>query len=426
MSMLDFNHRHIGLQIERFTAHDQSLLRSFYIHILVVFHFTWIVKTEILFHMSASEVAVDLTKLILDGTKIQWHQERIAAWERGERIAPITIDMSLTRACNYACHYCYATMQENERKSFTKQTILDFFDDCAELGVKGVSLISDGESTLSPFFMDAIDRGHDNGISMASGTNGYLLTEEKLKRILPKLTYLRINITAGEKDRYKEIMGVREGFFERVCDNMRHAVRIKEEQNLNVTLGLQMVLMPQYADQIIPLAKLGKELGVDYLVIKHCSDNEDGYLGVDYAGYKPMYEKLREAESMSTNNYSVSVKWSKIEAEGKRSYQRCYGPPFLIQLSGSGLIAPCGMLFNERYRKFHMGNIVTQRFKDVVRSDRYWEVIDYLRSKDFDAQRMCGSLCLQHKVNEYLDGVKKGTIKNEAPVGTPPPHLNFV
>jgi hypothetical protein len=48
----------------------------------------------------------DHTELILDGTKIAWHQERIRAWERGERIAPITIDMALTRACNSACHFC--------------------------------------------------------------------------------------------------------------------------------------------------------------------------------------------------------------------------------------------------------------------------------------------------------------------------------
>ena len=34
--------------------------------------------------------------LILDGTKINWHFERVAAWEKGERIAPITIDMALS------------------------------------------------------------------------------------------------------------------------------------------------------------------------------------------------------------------------------------------------------------------------------------------------------------------------------------------
>ena len=47
-------------------------------------------------------------KLILDGQKLNWHKDRVDAWLRGERIAPITIDMALTRACSYNCYFCYA------------------------------------------------------------------------------------------------------------------------------------------------------------------------------------------------------------------------------------------------------------------------------------------------------------------------------
>ncbi len=243
---------------------------------------------------------------------------------------------------------------------------------------------------------------------------------------MPHLTYLRINISAGERARFAEIMGVKEHWFDRVCQNIRDMVEIKRREGLGVTIGLQMVLMPQYEDQILPLARLGKELRPDYLVIKHCSDNEDGSLGVDYSAYKRLYGKLEEAESLSDDGYKVVVKWSKIEAEGKRSYQRCYGPPFMIQLSGSGLVAPCGMLFNERYKKFHIGNICEQRFRDIWASDKYWEVMNYLASPKFNAQKMCGSLCLQHKVNEALDGYKKGQMSIERSDGPPPQHLNFV
>lgn len=374
----------------------------------------------------SSDLGKDHTQLILDGTKIAWHEDRIRAWERGERIAPITIDMSLTRACNYGCHYCYAMMQENERLPITREVIFNFLDDCAELGVKAISLVSDGESTLSPVFVDTIQRGGQLGISMAVGTNGYLLNERKLEQILPYLTYLRINISAGERKRYAEIMGVKEQWFDAICQNIATMVRIKKEKNLPVTIGLQMVLMPQYEDQIMPLARLGKELRPDYLIIKHCSDNEDGFLGVDYTAYKNLYDKLREAEKLSDESYRVAIKWSKIADEGRRSYQRCYGPPFLLQMSGSGLVAPCGMLFNDQYKKFHMGNIVTERFRDIVRGDRYWEVINYLASGDFNAQLMCGTLCLQHKVNEYLDAYQKGYLKLENPPGATPQHLNFV
>ena len=364
--------------------------------------------------------------LILDGTKIAWHQARVEAWARGERIAPITIDMALTRACNFGCHYCYAMMQENERLLITSAVMKCFLEDCAEVGVKAISLVSDGESTLSPAFVDTIVWGSALGLSMAVGTNGYLLDERKLLEILPRLTYLRVNITAGEPRRYAEIMGVKEEWFHRVCENIRTMVRLKREHGWPVTIGLQMVLMPQYADQIMPLARLGKELRPDYLVIKHCSDNEDGFLGVDYSGYRQLHDTLREAEALSDEGYQVSVKWSKIEGDGSRSYQRCYGPPFLLQISGSGLVAPCGMLFNEQYKKFHIGNIVTDRFADLIKSERYWEVMSYLASPAFNAQKMCGSLCLQHKVNEHLDQYRKGRVTLSEPDGPLPKHLSFI
>ncbi len=373
------------------------------------------------------DTRTDESELILDGTKIAWHQERVEAWERGERIAPITIDMALTRACNFGCHFCYAMLQENDRSVINQEIIYDFLDDCAEIGVKGISLVSDGESTISPVFVDTVIRGSERGLSMATGTNGFVLTKRRLEEVLPHLTYLRINISAGERARYAEIMGVKERWFDRVCQNIRDMVEIKRRDNLDVTIGLQMVLMPEYADQILPLAKLGKELRPDYLVIKHCSDDEDGTLGVDYDGYDRLFDTLHEAEALSDDEYQVVVKWSKIEAKGSRSYQRCYGAPFMLQLSGSGLVAPCGMLFNERYKKFHIGNICEKRFKDIWASDRYWEVMNYLASPKFNAQKMCGSLCLQHKVNENLDEYQKGRlIFPDAASLAPPQHINFV
>lgn len=367
-----------------------------------------------------------MEKLILDGYKINWHKKRVEAWLKGERVAPITIDCALTQSCTYNCVYCYAQLQANESKRMTKDVIFRFLDDAADIGVKAISFVSDGESTCSPYLYDAIVRGKSNGLDMALGTNGYLLKDEKLEEILPALTYLRFNMSAGEPARYAEIMGCKEECFHKVCNTVKEAARIKKEKNLPVTIGLQMVLMPHFADQIIPLAKLGKELGADYSVIKHCSDDEEGQLGVDYSKYFSLTDKLKEAEALSDENYLVKAKWSKILSGGKRKYPRCYGAPFMVQMSGSGLVAPCGMLFNSKYKKYHIGNIVDTSFKELWKGDRYWEVMDLIASDKFDAKTMCASLCLQHKVNEYLWDLKEGKIKLEDPQGEPPMHLNFI
>jgi len=364
--------------------------------------------------------------LILDGHKLLWHKERVDAWLRGERIAPITIDCALTRRCTYRCVYCYGQLQENDEKRMTRDVIFRFLDDAAEIGVKAISFVSDGESTCSPYLHDAILRGKSNGLDMALGTNGYLLKDDHLEEILPALTYLRFNVSAGEADRYAEIMGCKKDCYFKVINTVKRCVEIKKKNNFSVTIGLQMVLLPEFEDQIIPLAKLGKKLGVDYLVIKHCSDDEKSSLGVDYSKYFDMIDILKEVEAHSNEKYLVKAKWSKILSGGERKYSRCYGPPFIMQFSGSGLVAPCGMLFNSKYKKFHIGNIVDTSFKELLRSDRYWEVIHLISSEKFDATTMCGTLCLQHNVNEFLWDLKIGDAVLEEVKSDPPLHINFI
>lgn len=364
--------------------------------------------------------------LILDGHKLAWHKERVEAWLSGERIAPITIDCALTRRCTYRCIYCYGQLQANDEKRMTRDVIFRFLDDAAKIGVKAISFVSDGESTCSPHLYDAILRGKSNGLDIALGTNGYLLKDEKLEEILSCLTYLRFNISAAEPRRYSQIMGCKKEWFSKVCNTIKTCVRIKNENNLSVTLGIQMVLMPEFEDQIIPFAKLGKELGVDYAIIKHCSDDEEGSLGIDYSKYFKIADILKNAEAYSENGYLVKVKWSKILSSGKRKYSQCYGPPFITQFSGSGLVAPCGMLFNRKYKGFHIGNIADMSFKEIWQSDRYWEVMNFIASDKFDAKTMCGTLCLQHKVNEFLWDLKHGNTALEKPKGETPEHVNFI
>lgn len=366
-------------------------------------------------------------KVILDGHKLFWHKERVEAWLRGEKIAPITIDCALTKACSYKCIYCYGMLQENSGCNLTKEAIFRFLDDAAAIGVKAISFVSDGESTHSPHIYDAILRGRQNGLDMALGTNGYPLKDDRLEEILPALTYFRFNISAGTPDRYAYIHGVDEKAFHKVIETIKKSVGIKKKLNLDTTIGLQMILLPEFKDDVLPLAKLGKELGVDYLVIKHCSDDENGSLGVQYDKYDELKDVLTEAEKVSTETYLVKAKWSKILSGGKRKYSKCYGAPFILQMSGSGLVAPCGMLFNDKYKdKFHIGNIAETSFKELWQSDRYWEVMNHIISDNFDARCDCGTLCLQHKVNEFLWDIKTGKATLPQDSGEPPMHVNFI
>lgn len=370
--------------------------------------------------------------LVLDSDKLKYHFPRVESWENGERIAPVSVDMALTRACGAMCNFCYAMMQESQvRYSIKTKTALDLVDDFAEVGVKSVSLVSDGESTLSPAYIPFIQHAHSLGLDVANATNAWEWESDKVDQVLPYLTWVRFTVATGKPESYAKIMfkgPEHTHVFDRAIKNIKYAVDLKRKLKLKVTLGIQMVLTPDLSDEIIDFAKLGIDLGVDYAVIKHCSDDENGSLGIDYSLYPAMYNDLKIAESMSNDNTKVIVKWNKIIDGNKPTYKRFYGPQFLLQISGSGLVAPSGVFFNAKHSKFHIGNYAEERFKDIWKSERYWKVMNYLSSPYFDAQTMMGTLPIQHYVNVALDNHIKGVKKISPPKKNEkkPLHVNFL
>lgn len=365
--------------------------------------------------------------LILDGSKIMWHKERLEFLLRGERVAPITIDMALTRACNYKCVYCYSQLQSNVSRQLNWEILKSFINDCAEIGVKAISLVSDGESTLSSFIVRFIKYAEQKGLDIALGTNG-ACRDIIIYDIISHLTYIRFNISSAIKRTYDIIHGCDNNNYYQVISNIKYAVMLKKEYNFKVTIGMQMVLMKDTEKELSDLAQLAIALEVDYLVIKHCSDDEKKSLGIDYKVSKELKDKLVILETMSTEKTKIIVKWSKILSEGKKNYMKCYAPALHLQISGSGLVAPCGMLFNEKYKKYHIGNIADKSFKEIWQSDRYWEVMNLLKSENFNAELMCGTLCLQHKTNEIVNTILKQGIDLETCEAKleKPEHINFI
>lgn len=368
--------------------------------------------------------------LILDSHKLSYHYDRVQAWEAGDRIAPVSVDMSLTRACSAMCSFCYAMMQESQARSSIKvHHALNLLDDFAEVGIRSVSLISDGESTLSPAYVPFIQHAANLGIDVGNATNAWEWGPDKVDAILPHMTWVRFTVAAGKPESYAKIMykgPEHTEVFDKAMRNIKYAVDLKKKLGLSVTLGIQMVLMPEFKDEIISFAKLGIDLGVDYAVIKHCSDDEQGTLGIDYTKYEALHSLLEQAEAMSNEQTKIIVKWNKIKDGDKPSYKRFYGPQFLLQISGSGLVAPSGMFFNARYSKLHIGNFVEDRFKDIFKSENYWRAMNYLSSPAFDAQTMMGTLPIQHYVSTALDNHIKGLELIRPASGTSPLHSNFL
>jgi len=362
-----------------------------------------------------------IDKYIMDGHKLYWHLDRVTDWLNGKRIVPIHIDVGLSKGCNIRCEYCFGVLQGNFYKKgadkfFPREALLRYVREAPEAGVRSLGLIGEGEPLLNPHVYEAIVEAKRAGVDVSMGTNGILFdTGQAGQEALEHLSWIRFNISAASDVAYLRVHRSKE--FSTAVEKIRFCVQTKKRKKLGVTVGLQMVLTPTNVDQVVPLAKLGKELGVDYLVVKQCSDTVESDIGVysKLAEYENFQKVLKEAESESQQNYNVIIKWWKIANRGERGYKQCLGVPFLLYSSGEGRIYPCGMCFDKdtsMEKEYRMGDLTKESFKDIIRSDRYWKIVEKVAQIDVNK---CYSNCRTHAINEFVWQLKN-----------PPEHVNFV
>lgn len=356
---------------------------------------------------------------LMDDHKMLWHLDRIVAWQQGEKIAPLHIDAGMSKGCNIRCEYCYGALQGNFFRDsakiyFPREALIQYMKDAGEVGVRSIALIGEAEPTLNPHLYEAIVVGSQSGVDISLATNGVLFNMgPKGEEALDYLKWIRFNISAATPESYEKIHSSKS--FSQVIKRIQFCVETKQRKNLAVTIGLQMVLTPNNVDQAVGLARLGRELGVDYLVVKQCSDTIQNQIGIfeRLSEYHSFTDVLKAAEAEAQGNYRVIIKWKKITNEGKRNYDQCLGVPFLLYTSGDGKVYPCGMFFDYKEEEYRMGDLTKQTFKEILQSERYWDVVK--RVSEIDVHKKCYSNCRTDSINGFLWKIKN-----------PPAHVNFV
>jgi MoaA/NifB/PqqE/SkfB family radical SAM enzyme len=356
----------------------------------------------------------------MDGHKLYWHLDRVQDWSQGHRIAPIHIDVGLSKGCNIRCHYCFGAMQGNLYKKgreiyFQREPLLRYMRDAGRVGVKSMAFIGEAEPLLNPHVYEAIDVATRAGVDIGLGTNGVLYDAGPAgEKALEQLIWIRFNISAASHDAYRRLHGSSE--FETFVRKVKFCIETKAKKNLPVTIGFQMVLTPQDVAEVEPLTTLAEDLGVDYFEIKHCGDTVQNDLGIykQLDLYDTFVEVLNRAEARSKDAFKVIVKWNNISKKGRRTYDRCLGAPFLLYSSGDGKLYTCGMFFSYREEEFRLGDLNTQSFADIIAGDHYWDTIQRIET-DVQVHKECYASCKTNAINDFLFQLK-----------SPPKHINFV
>lgn len=140
---------------------------------------------------------------------VRWQRALRAAAAAGDDappmpdLAPLSINLDLTTACNYACDHCIDWDILNSREKHEDDQLRASIARMAARGLRSVILIGGGEPTLYPGFVDFVRFLKELGLSVSVVTNGS--RGDRILRAASLFTrgdWVRLSLDAGSNDTF--------------------------------------------------------------------------------------------------------------------------------------------------------------------------------------------------------------------------------
>lgn len=347
----------------------------------------------------------------MDSHKLIYHPETVSRWLKGENIYPIEIEISPSGTCNHRCVFCAVDYIGYQPVFLDKDVILRDIRHMSKKGLKSVICSGEGEPLLNKNMPDIANGIKSCGVDVAMSTNGVLFSRDKIEECLEAFSWVRYSIASMEQDSYNKIQRGRDDDLEKVKANLDAAVRFKRDHQLKTTLGVQCLLMPDNVEQLPYMAKMLREMGVDYLTIKPYSQHLHSKNKFEI-NYEEMLDLEKQVREYATEEFAVYFRTSAMKKmHHEKSYKQCYGLPFMTHIDAKGNVWPC--VAHIGTKELCYGNINEQTFEQIWESVRRQEINGKLSKMDIN--KVCREACRLDAINQYLAELKN-----------PGLHANFI
>ena len=319
----------------------------------------------------AKEVGTE--KLYLHTTKIQ------DILEKGVMASayPISVELTLTNACNLKCVYC-SDQDLRERQGYKNMAFETFerlFKDLSEGGTKGVVFEGGGEPTIHPDFSRLLMIAKKSGLAVGLITNG---TSDIEENILEQFEWIRVSLDASNEEEYLDLKKV--DCFERVLSNIGKYVKYCN------TVGVGYVVTNKNMSNIETLILRLRDLGVSYIQMRPVVDNPE---------LLPNEKDLKYLEFYRNGSFNVIVDGMEENINSGNGNLPCYASSITSIISGDGNVFLCGRLNIYDWLK-PIGNIQKQNFNEIWYGTERQKQLKMISDKEF-----CKNNCPQCRVSKY-------------------------
>lgn len=353
---------------------------------------------------------------LITSHKLIFHPTRVSNWLSTGNEYPINAEIAISGACNHRCVFCCVDYMKHTPSFLAKELLEMRIKEMQLLGLKSVLLAGNGEPLLHKNAVEIINNIHSMNVDVALSTNGVLFTKDKIEQCMRSLTWIRYSVSAATEDNYKRVQKGKDGDFNLLMENIADAVRIKREQRLDTTLNVQIVMTPDNVEDVVPLAKIVRDIGVDRFIVKSVGwlpySESDLRKKIDREQfYTESQEIINELGSLVNDHFECVCRTDRINnIVSNRTYSECLASAFHVCIDSYGNVIPCCSFLGVPEMAY--GNITTQSFAEIWSGDKRKDVLERLKQSKLSE---CPFDCKLANMNSYLQELKH-----------PSAHVNFI
>ena len=336
--------------------------------------------------------------------KVFRHMDRMTAWKRGEKPAPVTVEWDLSNRCALGCMDCHFAHTHTRGPWVSKKRALptaydsggDLADpqlvhrgltEMAQAGVKGIVWSGGGEPTTHPQLFSIIEHASSLGLQQGMYTFGGLLTGESAKTLASRLTWAVVSLDTVDAQTYSREKGVSPSRFVAACDGVRSM-----SAGGRTVIGVSFLLHAGNWRLVFDMLSLARGLGASYATFRPAirTSPADPATCVDDRSWitaaMPTLELLAKDlhVEIDLGRFKQYRDWT------GRSYHTCYGIRFTATVTPDGRVWVCPQ--RRGLSESCVGDLRIESFKELwARHVGQWT--------DFSG---CRVMCRLHLMNETL------------------------